>query len=71
MQEIAFRDAEKESYPYLDRWIQLAALKAIGREGKTGSQFVPALEKMLADKWTSGDMRAATEVALAQIQGKV
>ena len=69
LQEIAFLDAEKESYPYLDRWIQLAALKAIGREGEQGGQFVPELEKMVEDKWTSADMRVAAKQALSQIRG--
>ena len=69
MQEIAFHDAEKESYPYVDRWIQLAAIKAMGREGKEGGQFVPALEKMVEDSWTSQDLRAASRKALAKIEG--
>lgn len=69
IQEIAFVDAEKESYPYLDRWIQIAAIKAMGLEGRTGSRFVPDLKKMVDDKWTSQDLRAESRKALARIDG--
>jgi len=70
MQEIAFQDAEKESYPYLERWINVAAIKAMGLEGKQGTAFVPTLKKLLEDTWISDDMKAATREALARIQGK-
>jgi len=70
MQEIAFRDAEKEAYPFLDHWIKLAAIKAMALEGRQGNQFVPVLERLLEDQWTPGEMRGATEDALNRIRGK-
>ncbi len=70
IQEIAFRATEKKVYPYLNRWVNIAAIQAMGNEGSSGSRFAPTLTEMLADKWTSDDLRAAAEVALQKIQGK-
>ncbi len=42
----------------------------MGNEGSSGSRFVPTLTKMLEDKWTSDDLRAAAEEALQKIQRK-
>ena len=39
MQKIAFLDAEKESYPFLDQWVKIAAIKAMALEGRRSSAF--------------------------------
>jgi hypothetical protein len=70
MQEIAFIDAEKEAYPFLDQWVKLAAIKAMALEGGQGKPFIPVLEKLLDDQWTPGEMRGATESALTRIRRK-
>ena len=70
IQEIAFRATEKKVYPYLNRWVNITAINAMGNEGSSGSRFVATLNKMLEDKWTSDDLRAAAEEALQRIQGK-
>ena len=69
MQEAAFLDAEKEAYPYLDRWVNVAAIRAMALEGKSGTVFIPALEKVLENTWVSGDMKGASREALAKIKG--
>ena len=70
MQEIAFRDAEKEAYPFVDRWINLAAIKAMGLEGTSGKIFVPTLEKLLEDAWAGSDLKNASREALRRIRGQ-
>ena len=70
IQEIAFRATEKKVYPYLNRWVNIAAIHAMGNEGPGGSRFETTLSEMLAEKWTSDDLRAAAEEALQKIQGK-
>ena len=68
IQEVAFKDAEKEAWPYIDRWVNVAAVRAMGLEGKQGSVFLPTLEKLLENQWLSGDMQAAAREALAKIK---
>jgi hypothetical protein len=70
VQEIAFQDAEKEAYPYLDRWVNLTAIKAMGIEGEQGTMFVPALEQLAADDWASGDLKGEARRALKRIRGE-
>jgi len=69
-QEIAFRAVEDRVYPHLDTWINLAALKAIEQEGRSGNTLSPVLDELLEDEWTSQVMRRAAEKALAQITGR-
>ncbi len=70
IQEIAFRATEKKVYPYLNRWVNISAIQAMGNEGSGGSRFEPTLNEMLADKWTSDDLRAAAEEALQKIKDR-
>ena len=70
MQEIAFKATEKKVYPYLDRWIQISAIRAMGNEGSRGTAFRKTLNELIEDKWTAGDMRGAAEEALRQIDDK-
>lgn len=70
MQEIAFKDAEREAYPYVDRWVNLAAIRAMGLEGTSGTVFVPTLEKLLDDSWAGSDVKNASREALRLIRGK-
>jgi hypothetical protein len=69
VQEIAFEDAEAEAFPYLDRWVNLTAIKAMGLEGSNGAVFVPTLEGLLQDEWISGDMKGEARRALKKING--
>jgi hypothetical protein len=68
IQEIAFRATEKKVYPYLDRWIQIAAINAMGNEDVVGGRFKDTLERLIEDKWTSTDMRSAARRALERIE---
>ena len=65
IQEMAFRATEEKVYPYLNRWVNITAVRAMGSEG---DRFVPTLEKMIEDSWTSSDLRFAAEEALKQIR---
>ena len=67
MQEMAFRATEEKVYPYLNRWVNITAVRAMGNEGPGGSRFVPTLTEMIEDSWTSADLRAAAEEALQKI----
>lgn len=69
IQEIAFKATEDRVYPYLDRWIQIAAIRAMGNRGSRGTVFKKTLNELIGDKWTSGDMRGAAEEALKRIEG--
>lgn len=68
VQEIVFKAMEDKIYPYVDRWVNLAAINAMGQEGTSGQGFVPTLEELVADSWTSGDMKGAARKALKMIE---
>jgi hypothetical protein len=67
VQEMVFKATEEKAYPYLDRWVQMAAIRAMGNEGSSGGGFKRILNELIEDKWTSQDMRRAAEQALQQI----
>jgi hypothetical protein len=69
IQEAAFKATEEKVYPYMDRWINLAAIRAMAQEGTKGSAFEEVLSKLMEDRWTSGDMRNEAAVALKKIKG--
>jgi len=41
IQDAAFRGTEEKFFPYLDRWVDLAAIEAMKQEGSGGKAFVP------------------------------
>jgi hypothetical protein len=69
IQEIAFKATEEKVYPYMDRWVNLAAIRAMGQEGTDGRAFESILDDLMEDRWTSGDMRNEAAVALKKIRG--
>ena len=69
VQEIAFKATEEKVYPYLDRWVAISAIRAMGNEGSAGSRFVSTLDELVESSWTAGDLRAAAEEALRSIKG--
>jgi len=69
IQEIAFRDAEDKFLPYLDRWVDLAAIEAIGQKGSSGKVYIPLLQEVVDDTWSTEDMAVAADNALNAIQG--
>jgi hypothetical protein len=69
IQEIAFRAIEDKVYPYIDRWINIAAVHAMAQEGAGGKSFVPILSDLAAASWTTLDLRNAAKNALRKIQG--
>ena len=70
IQEIAFKATEEKIYPYVGRWVDLAGLQAMGQEGTAGKSFEPFLEELLAEEWTSDDMRGETKRTLTKIRGE-
>jgi hypothetical protein len=69
VQEIAFKATEDKIYPYLARWVDLAAIRAMGRERAAGPSFVPMLNGLIGDSWTSQDVRKEAITAVKKIQG--
>jgi hypothetical protein len=69
IQELVFKAMEEKIYPYMDRWVNLAAIHAMGQESTYGSYFVSTLEKLASDSWASGDLKNAAREALRKIQG--
>lgn len=69
IQEIAFKATEDKIYPYLARWTDLAAIRAMGQEGVGGKSFVPMLSGLIEDQWTSADLRKEARNALEKING--
>jgi hypothetical protein len=67
IQEIAFKATEEKVYPYMDRWINLAAIRAMGNSDKR--VFEGPLEQLMDEKWTSADMRNEAAFALEKIRG--
>jgi hypothetical protein len=67
IQEIAFQATEERITPYLNRWVELAAIRAMAVDG--GDEFVPILSEVLEDKWCGTEMRNEARRALAQIRG--
>jgi hypothetical protein len=70
IQEVAFKATEEKVYPYMDRWVNLAAIRAMGDEASSGRVFEDILNDLIEDSWTSSDMRNAAHVALKQIKGQ-
>lgn len=68
IQKAAFRATESRVFPYLDRWINIAAIRAMGAEGRGGSAFVPIMERQAQDPW-SDQLLAEARQALERIRG--
>ena len=43
VQAAAFKATESRIFPFLDRWINIAAIRAMGHEGRLGTPFLPIL----------------------------
>jgi hypothetical protein len=69
VQEIAFKATEDKIYPYLARWVDLAAIRAMGKERTIGRGFVPMLNELIEDSWTSTDVKREAIVAVKRIEG--
>lgn len=66
IQDIAFKEAEEDFFPFIDRWINLAAIRAMRQEGS--SAFVSILEEQMEDPWAD-DLAAEAKWALKEIRG--
>jgi hypothetical protein len=53
----------------MDRWVNLAAIRAVGQEGTDGRALESVLNDLMEDRWTSSDMRNEAAVALEKIRG--
>lgn len=67
IQEAAFRATEEEVYPFLDRWVNVAALKAMGEVKSGASAFRPVLEELANDEWAGMEMRVAAKNMLKKL----
>jgi hypothetical protein len=68
IQRVAFEEAEGDVFPYLDRWLNVAALRAIAQTGRAGDSFVPILEAQADDPWAE-DLSTEAKHALRAIRG--
>jgi len=68
IQELAFEATESRVLPYLDRWINIAAIRAMGESEGQGTAFVPVLEEQAQNPWSEQLMGEALQ-ALKRIRG--
>lgn len=67
IQEIAFRATEEEVYPFLDRWVDVAALEAMAEIDSGASAFRPVLEDLVGDEWAGKELRGAARRILQEL----
>lgn len=65
IQEAAFKDTEEDVFPFIDRWINIAAIRAMGEERKTA--FIPALEVEAQNQYAE-DLMNEARWAIEKIQ---
>ena len=68
IQRAAFEAAEDDVFPYLDRWLNLAIIRIMAKEGRNGAAFIPLLEAQVEDPWAEDLSNEATQ-ALKAIRG--
>jgi hypothetical protein len=66
IQEAAFKDTEGDVFPFIDRWINLAAIRAMGEERNTA--FIPALEVEAQNQYAE-DLMSEAQYAIDKING--
>lgn len=70
IQKAVFQQTEDRIFPYLDRWVNLAAIRAMGEErGARGEAFVAILEEQAQDPWAE-DLSNEAQYALRAIRGE-
>lgn len=67
IQEVAFRATEEEVYPFLDHWVDVAALEAMTEVDSGASAFRPVLEKLVSDEWAGKELRVAAKRILQEL----
>lgn len=68
IQRKAFEATEKQIYPHLEIWVNVAALRAMGQEKASAEAFVPMLEKAADNPWGE-DIPDEAGTALHRLQG--
>ena len=68
IQNAAFAEAEDDVFPYLDRWVNLGALRAMAQLGAGGEALAPVLEAQIDDPWAE-DLAYEAKHALSKIRG--
>ena len=68
IQKAAFEEAEDDVFPYIHRWVNIAAVRAIGELGAHGRSFTPMLEEQSEDPWAE-DLASEARLALKAIHG--
>jgi alkylhydroperoxidase/carboxymuconolactone decarboxylase family protein YurZ len=66
IQDAAFKETEEDVFPYIDRWINIAAIRAMGEEGTTA--FLRVLEEE-AQNYYAEDLMSEARLAIKKIQG--
>jgi hypothetical protein len=70
IQNAVFAQTEDKIFPYLDRWVNVAAVRAMALEsGAIAESLVPILEEQAKDPWAE-DLASEAQLALRQIRGE-
>lgn len=68
IQRKAFEATEKKIYPHLEIWVNIAALRAMGREKSAADTFIPILEEAADNPWGE-DIPDEANTALGRLRG--
>jgi hypothetical protein len=68
VQRAAFAATEKTAMRYVHRWVEVAAIRAMGNEGASGSAFISVLEEQTQDPW-GDNLIGEAKLALNKIRG--
>ena len=69
IQEYVFSQTEDQVAPYVERWVKISAVQAMGLDTAHAAKLIPVLEELLKDKWTTDDLRGAALESLARLRG--
>jgi hypothetical protein len=68
VQAAAFAATEGTAMRYVHNWVQVAAIRAMGMEGASGSGFILVLEEQMEDPW-GDNLIGEAKLALKSIRG--
>lgn len=68
IQRIAFEAAEDDVFPFIDRWVNISAIRAMAQEGPRGAVFLDLLQEQSEDPWAE-DLVSEARHALTSIRG--
>lgn len=67
IQNAAFAEAEDDVFPFISRWVDIAAIRAMGQLSWNGEALVPILEEQVENPWAE-DLSSEAKRALRAIR---